>query len=159
MVLIALQSTLTVVLAILIVVGAVASCVHKRKPSKTPRDLDDDLQPLGIPVGENASELQRFSTRKGYFPTATNEQGDFVHRASTLYRDPYIPSQSPAPIYEEYSSSYGGSSRSYSIATRKPSMGHGRVGSLGHDSEFHYRPIGSPLGSPPAMETTPREYS
>ena len=154
---IAAQSTLTVVLAILMVIGAITSCMHKRKPSqKFPRDLDDDAQPLSIPAGENASELQHLSTRKGYLPAPTDEQGDFVHRASTVYRDPYMMGgQGPRPTYEEYSSSYGGSSRSYSIGSRKPSMGHGSTGSIGHDGKFHYRPI----GSPPPVETTPQGYS
>ena len=147
---IAVQSTLTVVLAILIAIGAITSCMHKRKSSqKFPRDLDDDTQPLSIPVGENASELQQFSTRKGYMPAATNEQGDFVHRGSTVYRDPYMMGgQGPTPIHEEDSSSYGRSTTSYSVASMNPSMGHGSTGSIGHNG--HYRPI----GNPPPAETT-----
>src|SRR5271155_1521781 len=100
MVLIAVQSTLTVVLAVLILIRAIASCAHKRKPAKTQRDLGDEPQSLGISVGDNVSELERLSTMKGYFPTTTSEKEDSVHRATTLERDPYVPlAQSPAPIY------------------------------------------------------------
>jgi len=166
--LIATQATLTIVLAILIAIGAIASCVHKRKPIQKPYrqtgDIEDDMVPLGIPSGDNASELERYSTksgyntelrqypsRGGYIPTAVNEQGDipsYNHRASTVYRDPFV-NQNPTPVYEEYSSNYG-SSRAQSVASRQPSIGHGRMGSIGHESEFHYRPIGSP---PPGART------
>jgi hypothetical protein len=146
-VLIALQSTLTVILAILLVIGAVTSCLHKRKPSPKMyrQDADDDLQPLGIPLGENASELDRYPTNNGYVPAATSEQGyppEFTHRASTIYRDPFI-NRNPTPAYEEYSSGYG-SSRAYSVASRQLSVAHGRTESVGHESEFNYRPLGSP---------------
>lgn len=157
MVLIAVQSTLTVILAVLILISAIASCVHKRKPAKIPRNLDDDPQSLRIPVGDNVSELERLSTRKGYFHTSTSEKEDSVHRVSTLELDPYVPSQSPAPKSEEYSSIYGGSVTSYSTASKKPSMGHRRVGSVGYDSQLH--PIGGLLDSPPVLETTPQGYS
>jgi hypothetical protein len=139
-VLIALQSTLTVILAILLVIGAITSCLHKRKPSPKPyrQSADDDLQ-------ENASELGSYPTKDGYVPAPTNEQGyppEFTHRASTMYRDPFI-NRNPTPVYEEYSSRYG-STRAHSVASRQPSVGLGRMASVGHDSEFHYRPLGSP---------------
>jgi hypothetical protein len=92
--LIAVQSTLTVALAVLILISAITSCVHKRKPVKIPPNLDDDPQSLGINVGD-VSEVERLST-KGYFPTTTIEKEDSVYRARTLERDPYVPSQSPA---------------------------------------------------------------
>lgn len=145
-VLIAIQSTLTIVLAILIVIGGITSCLHKRKPSqKVYSDNDDDLQPLGIPLGENVSELNQYPTKGGYTATATNEQGyepEFTHRASTLYRDPFL-NQNSTPVYQEYSSSYV-SNRTPSVGSRKVSWGHSRVGSIGHDSGFHYSPVGSP---------------
>ena len=153
-VLIALQSTLTIILAILLVISAITSCLHKRKPSPKPyrQNADDDLQPLGIPGGENASELGHYPTKDGYVPAPTNEQGyppEFT-RASTVYRDPFI-NRNPTPVYEEYSSRYG-STRAQSVASRQPSVGHGRTGSVGHDSQFHYRS----LGSPPIEAVNPR---
>ena len=146
-VLIVLQSTLTIILAILLVISAITSCLHKRKPlPKTYRqDADDDVQPLGIPAGENVSELDPYPTKDGYALTATDEQGyapEFMHRSSTAYRDPFI-NQNPTPAYEEYSSRYG-SSRPHSVASRRPSVGLGRMKSIGEESEFHYRPLGSP---------------
>ena len=146
-VLIVLQSTLTIILAILLVIGAITSCLHKRKPSPKNyrRDADDDLQPLGIPLGENVSELDHYPTKDGYVATATNEQGyppEFTRRASTGYGDPFI-NRNPTPVYEEYSSRYG-SSRPHSVASRRPSVGPGRMGSFGPESGFQYRPLGSP---------------
>ena len=145
MVLIALQSTLTIVLAILLAISAIASCIHKRKPAqRSPNDLDDDLQPLGIPSGGDVSELGSYPTKGGYVATATSDQPyppEYMHRASTVYRDPFL--NNPGPVYEEYSSSYG-SSHTPTIASRKVSVGHGRVGSIGHESQFHYSPVGSP---------------
>jgi hypothetical protein len=146
-VLIALQSTLTVILAILLVIGAITSCLHTRKPSPKPyrQDGDDDLQPFGIPPGENASELGLYPTKDGYIPTATSEQGfppEFTHSASTLNRDPFI-NRNPTPVYEEYSSRYG-SSRPHSVASRQTSVRLSRMRSIGEESEFVYRPLGSP---------------
>jgi hypothetical protein len=141
-VLLAVQSTLTIILAILIVIGAIGSCLHKRKPLKVNRrsnEIDDDLQPLSVPTGGYAAELQPYPTRGGYMPAATSEGYD--HRASTIYKSPYI--NKDTPIYEEYSSSYR-SSRAPSVATRNSSVGHGRVGSIGPESAFQYRPVGSP---------------
>jgi hypothetical protein len=148
-VLIALQSTLTIVLAILIVISAIGSCLHKRKPGqksyRKSGDIDDDLEPLSIPSGGYVAELDHYPSKGGYVAAATSDQGSFpeyTHRQNTLYRDPFVNS-SPAPIYEEYSSAYA-STRAPSLASRKVSVGHGRLGSIGHESEFHYRPIGSP---------------
>jgi hypothetical protein len=47
--------------------------------------------------------------------------------------------QGPTPIYEEYSSSYG---RAPSVAARNS-----RLQSIGHESAFQYRPMGSPAPS------------
>lgn len=143
-VLIVLQSTLTIILAILLVIGAITSCLHKRKPSlQTYRQDADDA--LGIHSGENVSELDPYPTKDGYALTATDEQGsppEFIHRSSTAYRDPFI-NRNPTPAYEEYSSRYG-SSQPHSVASRQPSVGLGRMKSIGEESEFHYRPLGSP---------------
>ena len=153
-VLIAIQSTLTVVLAILIIISGIASCLHKRKP--TPRNIrqsagsDDDLRPLDIPLRENVSELDQYPSRRGYIPTATSEPGfqpEFADRRNSRNRDPFRNS-TPTPIYEEYSSTYG-SSRPHSVASRHPSVGYGRVASIGSEGDFQYRPIGSP---PPAVK-------
>ena len=124
------------------------SCCHKRKPTqpqfKTVPAADDDLVPLGIPSGDN-SEMYSYpsATNKGYVPTATTEipANWGTHRASTVFRDPFM--ANPTPIYEEYSSSYRGS-RLASVSTRHASSGHGRADSIGHESGFQYRPIGSP---------------
>lgn len=144
-VLLAVQSTLTIILAILIVISAIGSCLHKRKPLKVNRrsnEIDDDLQPLSVPTGGYAAELRPYPTRGGYMPAATTEATEgYDHRASTIYKSPYV--NKDAPIYEEYSSSYR-SSRAPSVATRNSSVGHGRVGSIGAESAFQYRPVGSP---------------
>ena len=119
------------------------------------------MVPLGIPPG---SELERYSTkgafnsehgtyptRAGYIPAPINEQEDvptYNHRASTLHKDPFI-NQNPNPAYEEYSSNYG-SSRAQSVASRQPDVGHNRMGSVGNESEFDRKPIGSP---PPGSRT------
>jgi len=85
-------------------------------------------------------------------PAATNEQDDYVHRGSTVYRDPYLMGgQGRTPLYEEDSSNYGRSTMGYSVASTKPSTGHGSTGSIGHNGEFHFRKI----GSPPPVEATP----
>lgn len=148
MILIALQSTLTVILAILLVVGAIVSCLHKRKPAFKKREFDDDMEPLGIPSGAN--ELDPYPMKGGYVPTATTEQGfmeDYnTHRASRVLRDPFLDPH-PAPMYEEYSSSYR-TSRAPSTTSRHQSFIEQRTGSMSHDSEFQYRPVGSP---PPAL--------
>jgi hypothetical protein len=145
--LIAIQSTLTVVLAILILISAIISCCHKRKPAqaqfrKVPA-ADDDLGALGIPSGDNSEMYTYPSTRKGYVQTSTTEVPftHETHRASTVYKDPFITNN--APIYQEYSSSYNGS-RETSVSTRHMSLGHGRAESIGHESGFQYRPIDSP---------------
>jgi hypothetical protein len=139
-VLLAVQSTLTIILAILIVLGAVSSCFHKRKPTVKADhkvgDLDEDLQPLSVPSIDNVTELRTYRTRSGYMPAATTEQG-YEHRASTIQKAPYL--QGPTPIYEEYSSSYG---RAPSVAARNS-----RLQSIGHESAFQYRPMGSPAPS------------
>ena len=146
-VLIALQSTLTIILAVLLVVSAIASCLHKRKPSIKKRPIDDDMEPLGIPIGGN--ELNAYPTKGGYIPTATTEQGFAenynTHRASRVLRDPFL-NTNPPPIYQEYSSSYR-SSRAPSTSSRSQSFLAERMGSMGQDSSFQYRPVGSP---PPA---------
>jgi hypothetical protein len=145
--LIAIQSTLTVVLAILILISAIISCCHKRKPGqaqfrKVPA-ADDDLGALGIPSGDNSEMYNYPSTRKGYVQTATAEVPftHETHRASTVYKDPFVANN--VPIYQEYSSSYKGS-RETSVSTRHMSLGHGRAESIGHESGFQYRPIDSP---------------
>lgn len=82
------------------------------------------------------------ATKKGYIATATSEQAymdNQSHRAGTIVRDPFL--GNPAPVYQEYSSSYGSHTRPASVATRNSSIGHGRVGSTGHDSSFQYRPV------------------
>jgi hypothetical protein len=150
-----MQSTLTIVLAILIALSAIASCLHKRKPSQkyVSRDADDDLQPLGIPSGENVSELNDYPTKGGYVPAATSDAGypsNYSHRANTMYRDPFIDSIS-TPKYEGYSSSYGSrrsrklSSSNLSVAMRKASVGHDTTGNVQDESAaVQYRRIGSP---------------
>ena len=148
-VLIALQSTLTIVLAILIVVSAVGSCLHKRKPLQKQRvsDLDDDMIPLDTTTYENGSKI---ATKNGYMATPTNDQSntfEYGRRASALYRDPYQHSNPGPPLaYEEYSSAYRDDRRT-SLATKQANLG--RSGSISHDSSFYYRPIGSP---PPILK-------
>jgi hypothetical protein len=83
------------------------------------------------------------TTNKGYVRTATAETpfNRGTHRASTVLKDPFM--ANPTPVYEEYSSSYRGS-RLASVSTRQASVGHRRADSIGHESGFQYRPIGSP---------------
>ena len=135
-----MQSTLTVVLAILILISAIASCLHKRKPSqKIKSNLDDDdLQPLGVPSRENVSELDVYPTKEGYVRAPTTESGYPQYtRLARTYRDPFDQS---TPVYEEYSSNYG-SSRPTS---RKPSVANSRGGSVGRDNTFQYHRVESP---------------
>ena len=47
------------------------------------------------------------------------------------------------PIFEEYTSNYN-ANRDRPMSTNRASLGYGRKTSVGHDSEFHYSPIGSP---------------
>lgn len=141
---IAIQSTLTIILALLIVISAIASCFHKRNPNPVRKSTiithDDDLGP--IPTGDKY-EMGSFPTKKGYIATATSEQAYLsntqAHRATSVVRDPFF--ANPNPVYQEYSSSYGSHSRPASVATRNPNVGHGRAGSMGHDSSFQYRPV------------------
>jgi hypothetical protein len=104
---------------------------------------DDDLAALGIPSGDNSEMYSYPTTKKGYVRTATTEVpfNRETHRASTVFKDPFM--ANPTPVYEEYSSTYRGS-RPASVSTRHTSLGHGRVDSIGHESGFQYRPIGSP---------------
>jgi len=144
-VLIAVQSTLTIILAILLVIGAITSCLHKRKPSQKMYARADggDLQPLEIGSRENDNELEPYPTKGGYIATATNDHPEFTHRANTVYRDPFL-DQNSTPAYQEYSSNYGSTGESYLVSSRKTSVGHSREGSMGHESAFHYSPVGSP---------------
>src|SRR5579859_289651 len=142
-ILLAIQSTLTIILALLIVISAIVSCMHKRKPvikRKSP-GIVEEIDPLGIPTGET-SETKSYpatrTTKGGYVPAPTSEAAGY-NWASTI--------QKPAYAYEEYSSAYM-SSRPQAVGTRIPSLGHGRAGSLGHDSDFVYRPMGSPEPTP-----------
>ena len=163
-VLIAIQSTLTIILALLLVISAISSCLHRRKPNPARKSTiithDDDLGP--IPTGDKY-EMGSFSTNKGYIATATSEQAyldNQPHRAHTVVRDPFV--GNPTPVYQEYSSSYGSYTRPASVATRNTSVGHGRAGSIGHESSFQYRPVETqvpledvrysmpPGGTPPA---------
>jgi hypothetical protein len=112
------------------------------------RIVDDDMEPLGIPIGGN--ELSLYPTGKnGYMPTATTEQSFIenynTHRASRILRDPFASTNVP-PVYEEYSSSYR-SSRAPSVTSRNQSFIAQRMNSMGQDTSFHYQPVGSP---PPA---------
>ena len=169
-VLIAIQSTLTIILALLLLISAISSCFHKRKPNPARKSTiithDDDLGP--IPTGDKY-EMGAFPTKQGYIPTATSEQAFMdgqSHRANTVVRDPFM--ANPTPAYQEYSSSYGSHTRPASVATRNTSVGHGRAGSIGHDSSFQYHPVEThvppedvrysmpPRGTPPASARAAR---
>jgi hypothetical protein len=137
-ILLAIQSTLTIILAVLVVISAIASCMHKRKPviKRKPLGTVEEIDPLGIPM-KGTSEMKLYprarTPKGGYVPAPTSEEAGY-HRASTI--------QKPLDTYEEYSPAY--MSRPQSGGMRVPSPGHGRAGSLGHDSDFQYQAMGSP---------------